>query len=151
MSLFCCWGNDASDPENDIKVDKIAASICNAAERGESKALTQLLTENSTYINCRDTESGYSPLHIVSFIGHVDAAVLLVERFNASLDEKDRDGRTPLLVAAMAGEEAIVRLLIANGANVSETANNGLTPFMAACWRKSTFSPVRLIFVVSLA
>ncbi|PON26759.1 kinesin [Trichoderma gamsii] len=43
-------------------------------------------------------------------------------------DFQDKDGRTPLSLAAGSGHEAIVKLLLDKGAKVDSNDNNGLTP-----------------------
>jgi ankyrin repeat protein len=57
-------------------------------------------------------------LHFASVFGlHTLAAKLLLEK-GAEVDPEDSYGRTPLLLAAENGHEAVVRLLLEKGAKV---------------------------------
>lgn len=44
----------------------------------------------------------------------------------ANLTSRDNDGCTPLHLAAKFGRDNAARFLIANGASINDTANNGL-------------------------
>lgn len=59
-------------------------------------------------------------LHIAAQKGNDSIVRLLLEQGTFDCNEKDSDGRTPLMYAAMEGHEAIVRLLLAQGARVGE-------------------------------
>ncbi len=56
----------------------------------------------------------------------------------ASLDPKDRAGRTPLLLAVEHNKLDVARLLIAAGANINAIANNRDTPWLLAGARGRT-------------
>ncbi|KAH8889895.1 hypothetical protein GQ53DRAFT_651324, partial [Thozetella sp. PMI_491] len=60
------------------------------------------------------------------------AFVLASDKYNADIEAADkRDGRTPLLLAAENGHEAVVRLLLDSGASI-EVKDNGRTPLLLA-------------------
>ena len=52
---------------------------------------------------------------------------LLLEK-GAELETKDKDSRTPLLLAAGKGQEAVVKLLLEKGAELETKDNNGRMP-----------------------
>ncbi|MBX9601195.1 MAG: ankyrin repeat domain-containing protein [Bryobacteraceae bacterium] len=58
-------------------------------------------------------------------------ASLLVER-GANVNAASRDNRTPLMVAAMAGQESVVRLLLDKGADIQAQDAAGNTPLICA-------------------
>lgn len=50
------------------------------------------------------------------------------------LNAQDHEGRTSILVAAGNGHEAVVRLLLEQGADIESKSRNGRTPLqLAAC------------------
>ena len=63
----------------------------------------------------RQTEDGKTPLVIACAIGHVDAALLLLER-GADVHHRVNSGHTCLNVACCCGHIAVVQLLLDNGA-----------------------------------
>ena len=67
---------------------------------------------------------GYTPLHLAAERGRVDLAQLLV-RGGTHVDVRASDGDTPLFAAALAGEEAMVRWLGDQGAEVEKTMGRG--------------------------
>jgi len=62
---------------------------------------------------------------------------------------KDVYGYSPLHCAAMRGNNAIITLLIENGASVDEIDNYGITPLLYAAYRGHK-SSVTLLFLVSI-
>jgi uncharacterized protein len=75
------------------------------------------------------------PLSAAALYGHATAARVLLE-LGADIHGKDTEGRTALQLAAMAGREEVVGILIAAGAIVNETDAAGDTPLLAACSSK---------------
>lgn len=51
------------------------------------------------------------------------------------IDSKEKDGGTPLHMAAVAGSKEIVEFLIAKGADVKAKANSGVTPLHSAAYK----------------
>jgi hypothetical protein len=58
-----------------------------------------------------------TPLHVACYQGYSDVAALLLTHRGVELNVLDIDGYTPLMWAASKGNEKIVGLLLANGAN----------------------------------
>lgn len=93
-----------------------------AAERGDSKSVKQLA--NSTNVNAVGPR-GKTALHIASFEGNQECVSILIAN-GASLDVQDYNGETPCEIAIRMRYNAIARLLLANGANVSPVFRNEL-------------------------
>ncbi|EER05050.1 dual specificity protein phosphatase, putative [Perkinsus marinus ATCC 50983] len=73
------------------------------------EVLTMLLAKGCPGLNGKDNEA-WTPLHWASFVGNEEAAQLLVD-YKADLSVENSLGRTPYLVAADWGNDAITELL----------------------------------------
>ena len=103
-----------------------------AAESGSVDTL-HLLLDGGAAADARDT-AGRTPLHRVASAkaatdGHACVADLLA-RCCADVDAADGAGRTPVHCAAMAGNTAVMAVLLAGGADRdrAETSESGDTP-----------------------
>jgi uncharacterized protein len=76
-----------------------------------------------------------TPLHAAVAGGHVDAALLLIER-GAEPNARDAGGHTPLHIAAEAGSEPIVKALLARGADPYAVDAEDRTPLARATARR---------------
>lgn len=68
------------------------------------------------------TDSFESPLTLAACGGHVDLAMLLIER-GANIEEVNDEGYTPLMEAAREGHEEMVHLLLGQGKRVKRVSN----------------------------
>ena len=68
-----------------------------AAMNGNIKAVKQHLAAG-TDVDTRDDVNGWTPLHFAAVDGHKEVAELLITK-GASVNAKDKDGRTPLDLA----------------------------------------------------
>lgn len=59
---------------------------------------------------------GWTPLHYAASKGQVETARMLIE-WGAIINAPGPDGTTPLMMAALSGKEAMVRLLLSQGAD----------------------------------
>lgn len=62
------------------------------------------------------TDSFESPLTLAACGGHVDLALLLIDR-GANIEEVNDEGYTPLMEAAREGHEEMVSVLLSRGNN----------------------------------
>lgn len=96
--------------------------------------LIRLLTRAGLSINVRDS-LGKTPLHLAvsRALSRSDSATALLRR-GADVDAGDTDGMTPLMVAASSPERnyAVVRQLLAAGANPARVSNAGQTAYELA-------------------
>jgi ankyrin len=66
-------------------------------------------------------QSGLTPLHVASFMGHMNIIISLIQN-NASPDHPTVRGETSLHLAARANQTDIIRILLRNGATVDARA-----------------------------
>lgn len=89
-------------------------------------ALASLLLQSGAQSGCRDV-LGDSPLHRAASMGRVDVMRVLLAGGKAKLDARNKEGATPLLLAAIGGHQAAALFLAAQGADV-EVGAGGRPP-----------------------
>lgn len=111
-----------------------------AAHGGLASIITEYIRQNQD-VDIRDSK-GRTPLAYAAKARHLDTTRVLLESKRVNSDSKDKDDRTPLLLAALTPHRArpniqdtsiIIQLLLQNGADPNTTVC-GQTPlfFVAA-------------------
>ncbi|XP_043912117.1 fibronectin type 3 and ankyrin repeat domains protein 1 isoform X2 [Protopterus annectens] len=96
-----------------------------AADGGHCKVVQYLISDGCK-VDVKDNGSLWTPLMRVSAVsGNVDAASSLIQA-GANVNAKDKDGKTPLMVAVLNNHEPLVRLLLAKGADLTVTNEYGI-------------------------
>lgn len=85
----------------------------------------KFLTAKGANPNIRD-KRGVTPLQIATSLGFAEGAEALIKA-GADVDESNVAGETPLIAAVHRRDVALVRLLLANGANPDRSDNSGRT------------------------
>jgi ankyrin repeat protein len=80
---------------------------------------------------------GATPLHIAASDGDIDAVTALLSIPGLPVNVRDRDGETPLMVAAREGADEIVEALLTAGADVTIRSNSKKTALALAFEAKS--------------
>jgi hypothetical protein len=120
----------------------IQQKMANAPSVAEAKTLYE--TEMKAKGISIDAPEGGGPdwtaLHLAGFraqglrpAGRADVVEYLLSQ-GANIEARDAVGRTPLMCAAMQGNDAVARVLIAHGANMNAVDNTGRTPLNWAIW-----------------
>lgn len=95
--------------------------------------LVQLMVELGADINLPCDEDMTSPVSRAGgFWNHEDIARYLVEK-GANLNQVDKNGDTPLHIAAYNGRKDLCAFYLDHGAKLEAKNNNGFTPFLSAC------------------
>jgi len=89
-----------------------------ATHAGES-AMVQLLLENHADVTITDLSNWYDALKYAIDKNYEAIAVQLIKA-GSSVNEENRDGFTPLMVAALRGHISIINLLLENGADITQ-------------------------------
>jgi len=83
-------------------------------------------------LGCSNTPEGLTMLHWAAAQGDLELVKSLVEEGKTPVDIRDRDGRTPLLVAAAGGKTAVIGYLVSQGADLGALDKAGRTALHAA-------------------
>lgn len=112
-------------------------------DRDGDKVMEVLNKPGAPAINTRDPFTGEAALHIVVKRHDMQWLAFLLGK-DANPNIKDRDGNTPLMLAAHLGDVESVRLLIQVGATVNAVNNGGETALILATQRRDP-ATVRLL------
>lgn len=95
--------------------------------------LVQYMVELGADINLPCDEDMTPPVSRAGgFWNHEDIARYLVEK-GANLNQVDKNGDTPLHIAAYNGRKELCAFYLDHGAKLEAKNNNGFTPFLSAC------------------
>ncbi|KAJ3056374.1 hypothetical protein HK097_007211 [Rhizophlyctis rosea] len=95
-----------------------------AARRNDTALAEFLLNGASTE---QTDEEGRTALHVAALNGATDVALLLIVDYHCSVESRDRDGSTPLVLAAQRGHVETFDMLIDKGARISTRDNSART------------------------
>ncbi|XP_066457236.1 fibronectin type 3 and ankyrin repeat domains protein 1 [Eleutherodactylus coqui] len=106
--------------------DKGGCTAMHSAVDGGNVKLIEWMISDGCEVDSRDSGSKWTPLMRVSAVtGNTHVARRLIAA-GADVNVKDKDGKTPLMVAALNNHERLVRLLIEKGADCSITNEYGI-------------------------
>lgn len=97
-----------------------------------SQDLPDLLTKKADPLE-RVSKSGWSVLHVAAYKGNRVEVKLLAEAVQVqkkSIDPVDQHGFTPLMYAVAQGHDAVVQLLLENGASPNVQSHTGISPLI---------------------
>ena len=104
-------------------------SLIEAATEGDLDAVKQHIAAG-TDLNQKDPNPAgakATALGIAAALGHTEVAIALIEG-GANVDQRDKDGSTPLHSAAFLCYQKIVQALLDKGADKNARNNSGSTP-----------------------
>lgn len=85
-------------------------------------------------------------LHLAIRERHIDVVNSLLHFSEVDINATDKDGNTPLLLAAFLGHTDVAEILIKNNANVNASNEGGLTALHIASWRGDIALVNKLLF-----
>lgn len=104
--------------------------------RPSPESVADIQTEIRTWVIKKGV--GETILHRAARLGYTDVAAYCLEKLDSAPSPKDNAGYTPLHEACSRGHLEIAKLLLAYGANVSESANGGIRPLHEAAENGAT-------------
>ena len=109
--------------------------VFTACVTGRAAALKEFLDKDNRLAHARDPQ-GWTLLHWLArgFWGRNDPAAMagVLLPYKPEIDARNKDGETPLHLAAHWGKVELIRWLVANGATVDAADNRGRTPLARA-------------------
>ncbi|KAK9268544.1 hypothetical protein L1049_000298 [Liquidambar formosana] len=112
-------------------------TIHGCAQSGDFARFQKFLRDNPSLLNERNPVMAQTPLHVSAGYNSVEIVKFLLDwqgQEKIELEAKNMYGETPLHMAAKNGCNEAAKLLLAYGAFVEATANNGMTPLHLAVW-----------------
>lgn len=114
-----------------------------AAQNGHEQCAKRLMVAGANPY-AKTSDDGNTPLHRSAFFGHVPTSTVLVAAMSSvgeGVDVRNAAGETPLMAAGSRGRDEVVRLLVAAGAEIFATNEDGKTAVdMASKRNKATAS-----------
>jgi len=104
--------------ELDKEIERLKTSV-NQAQQAASRIVVD--------------DSLKKPLLEASAAGKLEQVQRLLTPRRANVDARDRDGRTPLMLASGKGSYGVAEVLLKSGADVNCRDNDGVTALMVAC------------------
>ncbi|MDR0633022.1 MAG: ankyrin repeat domain-containing protein [Holosporales bacterium] len=101
----------------------------NVAAQYGSLDVVRALMKSGTRVDIQNTR-GLPPLHNAVYHGQLNVIDLLLN--GRGIETRDRDGRTPLMIAVEAGNFVVISKLIESGADVNARDDQGNTPLHLA-------------------
>lgn len=128
------WGNDSKNTDGAKKIARAAAALSQALDAAQEGQLDKLKLSLDAGLDSNATDTkGNTLLLIVSREGFPTLAELLLQR-GAKPALANRDGETPLSVAAYRGHEDTVQVLLKYGASLKDTDPDALIYATMNCW-----------------
>ena len=111
---------DLSGTQVDTRSKQDETPLMIAALKGHTQFAKRMIARGADV-----NKTGWTPLHYAATSGHLEMIKLLVDE-NAYIDTESPNQSTPLMLAAMYGTEAAVKLLLQEGADPSIKNQLGL-------------------------
>lgn len=131
----------ASDPQTRAEVRNVRgeSALMLAALRGQEALVVQLVSRGAQV-----NKTGWTPLHYAVTGGHTRISAFLIGA-HADLNAESSNGTTPLMMAAMYGNDQVVKLLLESGAEAYLRNDQGLSAedFAMRAGRESSAKMIR--------
>ena len=125
----------ASRNDLNLSMEEFAAgcNLLQAAARGDTATMEQLLAQHPEHVNFRDYDRR-TALHVAASEGHLHVCKMLMEKYHARVNRSDRWGGSPLDDAHRHRQKAVIQYLREKGAttgsgsrstNLIQAAANG--------------------------
>jgi len=124
------WVGPSLRTHSDPPSRRQGTALYYAALCGFGRLVSYLITTHAEDVNANCGLCG-TPLHAATYMGHLDAAHVLIH-YGAELNARNNLGRTPLSLVCGCGDLEVMRMLLESGADVDATDDANQTPLHAA-------------------
>lgn len=100
----------------DIQSKDENTAFLHALRSNNIKAARLLLSRGA---NTRIVCKGMSPLSLFAWEGNIIAAQYLIEEVKMDVNERDSDGTTPIICAALGAQSSMIKFLVEKGGNIN--------------------------------
>lgn len=107
---------------------RLRTALGEAIERGDTQAARRWIKAGAPVNARRFGSSGMTPLATAVFHGEMEIAKYLVEEHKVGISHPNRDGNTPLHLAAFLCREDMIEFLLSRGASLSRKSDRDETP-----------------------
>ena len=118
-------------------------SFLQAVKDRDGDKATKALKDNRSVVTTRDPSTGDTSVHIV-VRRHDQQWLDFLLANQAPVEVKNRQGLTPLMIAAATGDVPAAQSLLTYGARINNVNNNGETPLILAVHARDT-AMIRLL------
>jgi hypothetical protein len=102
---------------NQAKTDNGSTPLFVASQKGRTAVVAALLAHEATEANQATTDNGCTPLFVASQNGHTAVVAALLAHDAVQADKTNKQGFSPLMIAAHQGRQECVEVLLAGGAD----------------------------------
>lgn len=147
MAAFLQAGVDGNTPTQNGSSPIQVAVVNNSVQVIDLLLKNKDMADHAKKAQFGDTEKNC--LHVAVISGHHRVAESLLKA-GFPVDDPDKDGMTPLLLAACNNDPDMVRLLVKNGADINKKDLNGMTPLIILSARGSNNASDGTVDAISL-
>jgi YVTN family beta-propeller protein len=117
---------------------RVRDDLAQAIERGDLETTRRLLRAGAPLNARRIRDGGMTPLSTAVFHGRMEIVKFLVDRKKAEVSYRNRDGNTPLHLAAFLCRREMIDYLLQKGASLSQKSDRGETPIdvVSSSWNE---------------
>ena len=140
-TLICDYHVNLNDKDSFSDTPFISALVC-----GRDEVMLVLISEFGCDPTNIKSRNGLSPLHVACEKGNLSLVRTLIRDYHADLNDKDRFGKTPFILALENERDEVMLVLISEfGHDPTDSKDrNGVSPLHVAC-KKGNLSLVRTL------
>ena len=121
---FIFHTGSVEDASREVRIpddrSRLRDALSEAIERGDIEAARRWIREGAPPNARRHGDGGMTPLSTAVFHGRMNIARFLVKEHKVSVSHHNRDGNTPLHLAAFLCREDMIAFLLENGASLTK-------------------------------